>query len=303
MKYKDKPLVSIISINYNGLVLTRGLLESLRNISYPEVEILVVDNGSQEAPDTLLEEFPEIKLVKSEQNLGFAGGNNLGMQHAQGDFFLLINNDVEVDPNFLEPLVSVMLTHPEVGIISPKIVYHYAQDTIQYAGGRAINLMTGRGSFVGSKAKDDGTYDTSGYTELAHGAAMMIRREVVQKVGMMADFYFLYYEELDYCEAVKQAGFQLWYEAGSRILHKESMTVGKLSPLKSYYMNRNRVAFMRRHAKGWKKSFSIFWFMLISLPSQTLRYLLKGQRELILPMFRGAIWNFKNQVKFPNPAL
>ena len=284
MKYKDKPLVSIISINYNGLVLTRGLLESLRNISYPEVEILVVDNGSQEAPDTLLEEFPEIKLVKSEQNLGFAGGNNLGMQHAQGDFFLLINNDVEVDPNFLEPLVSVMLTHPEVGIISPKIVYHYAQDTIQYAGGRAINLMTGRGSFVGSKAKDDGTYDTSGYTELAHGAAMMIRREVVQKVGM-------------------KAGFQLWYEAGSRILHKEYMTVGKLSPLKSYYMNRNRVAFMRRHAKGWKKSFSIFWFMLISLPSQTLRYLLKGQRELILPMFRGAIWNFKNQVKFPNPAL
>ncbi len=303
MKFKDKPLVSIISINYNGLVLTRGLLQSLRNISYPEVEILVVDNGSQEAPDSLLEEFPEIKLVRSEQNLGFAGGNNLGMQHAQGDFFLLINNDVEVDPNFLEPLVSAMHAHPEVGIISPKIVYHYAQDTIQYAGGRAINLMTGRGSFVGSKAKDDGTYDTSGYTELAHGAAMMIRREVVQKVGMMADFYFLYYEELDYCEAVKQAGFQLWYEAGSRILHKESMTVGKLSPLKSYYMNRNRVAFMRRHAKGWKKSFSIFWFMLISLPSQTLRYLLKGQRELILPMFRGAIWNFKNQVKFPNPAL
>jgi len=303
MKYKNKPLVSIITINYNGLVLTRALLQSLRNISYAETEVLVVDNGSQESPTPLKEEFPEIRLLKSDKNLGFAGGNNLGMQYAKGDFFLLINNDVEVDPNFLEPLVSAMQAHSEVGIISPKIVYHYAQDTIQYAGGKAINLMTGRGSFVGSKAKDDGAFDTSGYTELAHGAAMMIRREVVEKVGMMPDFYFLYYEELDYCEAVKKAGFQLWYEAGSRILHKESMTVGKLSPLKSYYMNRNRVAFMRRHAQGWKKSFSIFWFMLISLPSQTLRYLLQGQRELILPMFRGAIWNFKHQVKFPNPVL
>jgi GT2 family glycosyltransferase len=303
MPSNDKPLVSIITINYNGRKLTEDLLKSLDKITYPKVEVIVVDNASKESLDGLETDFPAIKLLKSEENLGFAGGNNLGIKHAKGAYFLLINNDAEADPGFLEPMVERMQSHPEIGIISPKIVYHFAQDTIQYAGGKPISLTTGRGSFIGSKAKDDGTYDTSGYTDLSHGAAMMIRREVVEKIGMMPDFYFLYYEELDYCEAVKKAGFKLWYEAKSRVLHKESMTVGKLSPLKSYYMNRNRVAFLRRHAEGWRRRFSILWFVFISLPSQTIRFFIKGQLNLISPMFKGAFWNLSNKVKFPNPSL
>jgi hypothetical protein len=303
MSSAHKPLVSIITINFNGREHTEALLRSLRQITYPNVEILVIDNASAESPAALETGFPEINLIRSRENLGFAGGNNLGIRQAKGELLLLINNDTEVEATFLEPLVECMQARPDIGIVSPKIVYHYAQDTIQYAGGDAINLLTGRGAFIGSRAKDDGRYDTSRYTELVHGAAMLIRREVVQKVGMMPDFYFLYYEELDYCEAVKRAGFRLWYEGHSRVLHKESMTVGRLSPLKAYYMNRNRLAFLRRNAHGWQKQVSILWFVLFSLPSQTIRFLLKGQRHLILPLFRGAAWNLTHNVNLPNPSL
>jgi GT2 family glycosyltransferase len=137
------PLVSVISINYNQARVTCDMVASLRRITYPNLEIIVVDNASpSDNPDIIKEEFPEVNLIKSAQNLGFAGGNNLGIAQAKGEYLLFLNNDTEVEPDFLEPLVELFENNPKAGIASPKIKYFDGEHLIQYAGSRGINPWT-----------------------------------------------------------------------------------------------------------------------------------------------------------------
>ncbi|MEX1240910.1 MAG: glycosyltransferase family 2 protein, partial [Cyclobacteriaceae bacterium] len=132
------PLVSIITVNYNQTQVTRELLASLRNITYPSVEIFVVDNGSiDDSILSLREEFPDINIIQTNSNLGFAGGNNVGIKASRGEFILLLNNDVEVTPRFLEPMVEIFERYPKAGMASPKVLYPDGK-TIQYAGARSI---------------------------------------------------------------------------------------------------------------------------------------------------------------------
>jgi GT2 family glycosyltransferase len=140
------PLVSIISINYNNARVTCEMLASLRRLTYPRVEVIVVDNASPtEDPAPIAEQFPEVRLLRSAQNLGFAGGNNLGVRVARGEYLLFINNDTEVEPGLLEPLLAAFRAHPRAGIVSPKIVFHHSPDRlIQYAGCAGINPGCGR---------------------------------------------------------------------------------------------------------------------------------------------------------------
>lgn len=147
----------------------------------------------------------------------------------------------------LETLLERTEIVENVGLVCPKILYHEEPDIIQYAGFSAINPITGRGRGKGYLEKDEGQYQVAEITQLAHGAAMFIPRKVVKEIGLMAELYFLYYEEMDYCERIKQAGYDIWYEPKSYILHKESMSVGKNSLLKTYYMSRNRWLYLRRN--------------------------------------------------------
>ncbi|MDQ3292495.1 MAG: glycosyltransferase family 2 protein, partial [Bacteroidota bacterium] len=240
------PLVSIISVNYNQARITCEMLASLRQITYPNIEVIVVDNASPtDSPEVIKELYPEVNLIRSTQNLGYAGGNNLGILQAKGKYLFFLNNDTEVEPGFLEPLVEFFEKNPEAGIASPKIKYFDSNDIIQYAGSTGINPWTGRSKTIGQHEPDLGQHNASTVTNLADGAAMMIPMEVIRKVGLMPEIYFLYYEEHDWCEMIKRAGYSCHYIAESAILHKESMSVGKISVLKTYYMNRNRLLFIR----------------------------------------------------------
>ena len=126
------PLVTIITINYNQLQLTCALLDSLRRVTYPAVEVIVVDNHSKEDPTAVIAaKYPEVKLLVSTDNLGFAGGNNLGIRASKGDYLLFLNNDTEVDPGFLEPLVALFESNPKAGAASSKILYHNSDEIIQ----------------------------------------------------------------------------------------------------------------------------------------------------------------------------
>jgi GT2 family glycosyltransferase len=188
----DYPLVSIITINYNQSEVTLDLLRTLREITYPNIEVIVVDNASpNDNPDKIKTLYPEINLIKSEQNLGFAGGNNLGVRVAKGEYFLFINNDVEVPANFLEPLVAVLENNSSVGMVSPKIKFHWDPTLIQYAGYNPMNHWTIRNSSIGYKEVDKGQYNSLRQTESIHGAAMMISRKVAEIVGLMTEVYFL----------------------------------------------------------------------------------------------------------------
>jgi GT2 family glycosyltransferase len=285
------PRVSIVTINYNQTKVTCELLSSLRDVTYPDVEIIVIDNFSTEDPTPIIQQhFPEVKLIRSAKNLGFAGGNNLGIEAATGKYILFLNNDTEVAPGFLEPMVDLFETNPTAGAASSKLIFHNSGGIIQYAGSTGINPFTGRSQRMGYMEKDNGQYETLSETDLAHGASMMVPRSVIDKVGMMPEFFFLYYEEVDWCESIKLAGYKIFFVPGSTVYHKESMSVGKNSKLKTYYITRNRLLFMRRRTKGVIKFFWLLFFVTISFPKNTLTYLLVGDGH-VRAFWQALAWN------------
>lgn len=288
------PLVSIISLNYNHVTVTCEFLESLRLLTYRNFEVIIVDNGSVVDPTSVLEagDYPHLKIIRSKENLGFAGGNNLGMRRAKGDYYFIVNNDTEVTPHLLEQLLEPFNADPKIGVVCPKIRFHHHPDIIQYAGFNRMNLLTGRTGAVGSREKDNGQYDVSGPTYAAHGAAMMVKGEVVDNVGMFADKFFLYYEESDWSARILRAGYKIYYQAKGLIYHKESMSMGKTNPMKVYYLTRNRILYMRRNSSAGQLTVFLLFFTFFSFPKAVITYLLKGQFQYLKSFIKGVCWNF-----------
>lgn len=291
------PLVSLITINYNEVEATVRCLEHVRALSYPNVECFVVDNASEAGQaERLRAQFPEMTVIANSENRGFAGGNNVAVRRARGTYLFLLNNDTIVPPDLLGPLVETMEARPNVGIASPKIVFNDSAGAsgrrrIQYAGSSPINPYTGRSHTIGYGERDDGRFDEAGPTNLAHGAAMMIRRSVFEDIGLLADRYFLYYEEHDFAERAKRAGYTVYYEARSTVRHEASMSVGRRSPLKAYYMTRNRFLFLRRNVRGGAFLMSALLFWVVAVPKRIVEHLWRGERAQCRATIRGAAWH------------
>jgi GT2 family glycosyltransferase len=283
--------VSIITVNFNQPIVTEELLQSIPD-TYANIEIIVVDNGSKVESDDWQQKYQGIKFIRSEQNLGFAGGNNLGIKAAKGDYLFLVNNDTEFTPGLIEKLVGIMDESPDVGIISPKIKYFNNKSLIQYAGYTPMNYYTGRNSCIGLRETDNGQYDNiTGPTAYCHGAAMMIRKGAIEKAGLMSENFFLYYEEVDWCEHIKKAGYQAWVCTDALIYHKESVSVGKKSKLKEYFMNRNRILFIRRNAPFFKKIVFYTYFKLVVVPRNLINYINDKNYNFIPILFKAVWWN------------
>lgn len=304
-KIERYPLVSVISVNYNQAQITIETIASLKKVSYPNMEIIIVDNASNENPDIIKEQFNDIKFIKSEKNLGFAGGNNLGIKEARGEFVLFLNSDTEVDENFLQPLVSLLVDNPEIGIVSPKLIYFFSENKnlVQFAGSNPINLLTGRGSTIGFKQIDGEQFNVVCETNLPHGAAMMLPMNVIKDVGLMPEIYFLYYEEHDWAHMVKRAGYKVYYNGQSTVYHKESMSVGKNNPIKVYYMNRNRLIFVRRNAKMLTALVSFIFYTCFALPANILKFMLNGELKFISKIVKAYFWNITHCNVKVNPFL
>lgn len=296
------PLVSIITVNYNGAAYTCQMIASLKKISYPHIEILVVDNASKESPYTIQELHPDIQLIVSDVNLGFAGGNNLGIRASKGKYILLLNNDTEVAPDFLEPLIHKLETSVGIGAVSPK-VYYFDTNIIQFAGATPIHPITGRGGFIGEMETDIGQYNTATLCNHTHGAAMLLPRKVLENVGLMAEVFFLYYEELDFCEKIKRAGYTFWYIPESVVYHKESMAVGKNSALKTYYITRNRILFMKRNVGKLNYLFFLLFFTFFSFPKNVLVHVFNKDWTLLNAYFKGVLWHFSSKEVQSDPLL
>lgn len=290
-------MVSIITVNYNQAAVTFALLDSIRRQDYKDIEVFVVDNASKENPQTAFEtQYPEVHFIRSEVNLGFAGGNNLAVRAAKGDYLFFINNDAELTDHCLERLVAMFENNPKLGLVSPLICYYpqekWTEDYIQYAGMTPIHPLTARNETIGKKTWERGQYTEPRATAYAHGAAMMCSKTVIEQAGMMDEDFFLYYEELDWGERVRKSGFEIWVEPRARVYHKESLTVGKLGSLKTYYLNRNRVWFMRRNYGGWKIAAFYLFLFLVTIPKNTLQMMLKGEKDNLKAFWRGIFWNF-----------
>ena len=289
---EKRPIISIIILNYNQIQVTCEFLESTKKLTYPNYEIILVDNASKDDPtNTIRTKYPNVKLIVAEKNFGFTGGNNIGLLAAKGDYYFIVNNDTEVTADLLERLLEPFSKDNTIGVVSPKIKYYSNPDTIQYAGFSEMNPFTGRGKTTGGKKIDNGDYDTGGYTAYAHGAAMLVKREVVEKVGMLPDIFFIYYEELDWSAHIRRAGYKIYYQPKGVIYHKESITMGKESSIKAYYHTRNRILFMRRNTKT--SQFFVFTLFLIFviIPRSSFKYLVNGQFNHLKMFFQGVIWN------------
>lgn len=289
--------VSIITVNFNHSHVTEELLQSISDKnSYLNIEIIVVDNASKvnPVPEWMIK-YPSVTFIRSEENTGFAGGNNIGIKASTGDYLFLINNDTEVTVGLIDTLVQTLDTHPEVGMVSPKIRYFDQPQMLQYAGYTPMNYFTARNSCVGQFEIDNGQYDAvTGKTGFVHGAAMMIKREAINKAGLMAENFFLYYEEMDWCDRIKRAGYVAWVNMQALIYHKESISVGKKSALKEYFMNRNRILFTRRNASTFQKIVFYFHFSILVAPRNIMAYLKSGDKPFVKQLMNAIWWNITN---------
>jgi GT2 family glycosyltransferase len=295
-----KPLVSIITVNYNQTDLTCALLDSIRKFAVLHVEVILVDNASKIDPvERIKKDYPEVIYIRSDINLGFAGGNNLGLESATAPLLFLINNDAELTVGCLQTLVNVFEKYPNTGALSPLICYDAERttaegDLIQYCGTTPVHPFTARNQTIGAFQRDHKQYRELKQTAYGHGAALMVPRSVMNEAGPMSNDFFLYYEELDWCARIKRAGFDIFVEPNAKVYHKESVSVGAESPLKTYYINRNRIYFMRRNYAGLSLMGFALFLLLVTLPINLMRFTL-ARRWTAIKAFLGAIgWNIKN---------
>lgn len=285
----NTPDISFITICYNGFKDTCELIESLQDkvhsVSY---EIIVVDNASREDEASRIRQlYPSVTAIRSDDNHGFSGGNNVGIRAAKGKYLFFINNDTYIESDHIDRLIERLESRPEIGGVSPKIRFAFPPRHIQFAGFTPLSRITLRNNMEGFDCPDNGTFDTPHPTPYLHGAAMMIKREVIKKAGMMPEIFFLYYEELDWSTSMTRAGYELWYDPCCTIFHKESQSTGQLSKLRTYYLTRNRLFYARRNLKGLDRIASVLYQSTIAAGKNMLVYAFKRRFDLVAATLNG----------------
>ena len=278
--------LSVITINYNGLEDTCALIETIP--FNDKMEVIVVDNASTNDEASEIEHrYPHIKLIRSDNNLGFAGGNNLGIIAANGKYIFLINNDTIFKDFNVQALIDRLESSDKIGIVCPKIRFAWDNNPIQYAGYTPLSRITVRNEAIGFGEEDKRQYEIAHPTPYAHGASMLIKREAINKVGLMPECFFLYYEELDWSMMFTRAGYQIWYEPACTIYHKESQTTGLNSPLRTYYITRNRLLLVKRNYSGINKYLAYGYLIGLVAPRDIIKTGIKGQYDLLKATCKG----------------
>ena len=258
------------------------------------MEVIVVDNASiKDEASEIENRFPYVKVIRSDKNLGFAGGNNLGIQAAKGKYLFLVNNDTVFKGFNIHSLIDRLESSPKIGVVCPKIRFAWGNNPIQFTGYTPLSKITIRNKAIGFGEEDYGQYDAPHPTPYAHGAAMLIKREFIDKVGFMPECYFLYYEELDWSMMITRAGYEIWYEPTCTIYHKESQATGQNSPLRTYYITRNRLLLVKRNWKGISKYASLCYLLGIVALRDIIKYSYNGKVAHVKAVIKG-ISDFTN---------
>lgn len=232
------PKVSVIIPNWNGKHLLKACLRSLREQSYKDFEVLVVDNGSTDHSSQYIKKnFPEVKVVELRGNGGFAHGANMGIKICTGNYMVLVNNDTKLDRNCLEFLAKAADAHPEVGMVAAKMLNLYNPKIIDSAGSYIDSV--GHVNNIGLGEKDGTKFKKSGYVFLVTGGGGLFKREVFEKIGFLDEAYFAYYEDVDLCFRAQLAGFKGWYEPNAVIYHIHKASFSKNPQLLEYLHFRN----------------------------------------------------------------
>jgi hypothetical protein len=253
MKYgTGDPLVVIVVVNWNGKELTLECLSSLRKLTYPNVQVVLVDNASVDGSvEAVCDSFPEVMVLRMISNLGFAGGSNEGIRAAQrkgAACILLLNNDTVVDEQCLGHLVTRILSDQSIGIVAPKIYYYSDSRRIWYAGGM-LSFWKGVMWHTGIRDEDRGQYDVALETEFASGCCMLVAGEVIERVGLLDESFGMYSEDVDWSMRARKAGYRIFYEPKAIVWHKVSASAGgNLSWFKLKNKFLSNMKFFRRYA-------------------------------------------------------
>lgn len=301
------PKVFIIILNWNGWEDTLECLESLNKLSTYDVdnlEVILVDNASKDRPPQVADNFSNLKITQifNEQNLGFAGGNNVGIKLALergAEYVLLLNNDTIVEPDFLAGLVEEAQNDERAGIVGPLIYFHddppatpersnggRGKKIIWSAGGKITEHFT-RGELIGYQETDEGHYQVAEQVAYISGTCLLIKTEVIKKIGLISEDYFLYYEDTDWCVRAKRAGWRSLVVPRSKIYHKVSRSTQEFSYPYIYYHSRNGLMFAERFGSKVGAYLFSFWIAAKQLVKMSTHY----KREWAKPVLRG-VWDF-----------
>jgi GT2 family glycosyltransferase len=243
--------VAVILLHLNTERHTRQCLDSLRKVTHRPLEVILIDNGSTDGSgQRIRDDYPEVIVVRNEENVGFSGGNNVGMRLALergAEYLCLLNNDTVVDPGFVEPLLAGAA--PSVAVQSCKIYFLAKPDTFWYAGG-ILDVGRALSSHRGMFETDRGQYDEAGETGFATGCMMFMPRAVVEKIGLLDDRFFAYFEDADWCLRARAAGYRVVYTPAAKIWHDVSTTTRIDSPVYLYLTMRNKILFLRAHSSA-----------------------------------------------------
>ena len=288
MKY---PPVLISTINYKKFSDTIECMNSIKKITYPEYELVVVDNCSRnESVKRIKSQFPEVKLIESDRNLGFAGGNNLAVEYGleKGyEYILLLNNDTTVRDDFLERLLDVASGNEDVGIVGATILSPQSEK-ILFRGAK-INWLNVAATLKGNNRRPDEPHSEPDFfhTGFVTGACMLIKSEVFKKIGLMREDYFMYLEDLDFC-AKAGRHFKLAVSNKSVIYHNIGSSTGGIdSPLSTYYVFRNKLYFIKDNYGFWGQTFAYVYYLLYSLIRRYTVWIIKGKFSLIKAHLSG----------------
>lgn len=287
----NKPLISISIVVWNGLEDTKECLASLENISYPNKEIIVVDNGSKDQTVAYIrKKYPKIILLENGRNLGFTGGHNRAIEKVKGKYVLLLNNDTKVTKNFLEPLVTDLEKDTSLaGVQSKTFLTKNSLDNV----GSFLNPI-GFLKHFGFKEKDQKKYQISQPVFSPKAACLLIRRSVVNKIGLFDEDYFAYFEETDWAWRVYLAGYRIIFEPESKIFHKLGRTSTKLSyTLVNYHSFKNRLrTILKNGSSGTLLSMLPLHLLVINFVA--ISFLFQGKVRMFLSILKAEGWNILN---------
>ncbi len=281
----DYPKVFINILNWNEKEVLKECLKSIEGLDYPNYEVVVVDNGSTDGSQAeMTRNFPHFQLVKNSHNVGVAEGQNIGARYAleRGmDYMLVLNNDTTLDKNMLREMVRIAEGNPEIGIVVPLTYSADKPDEIQSAGGM---IDWNKGKCYHLQSADTGV-DT---LEIDYLGSALIKKQVIDKIGLYDSRYFAYWEDTDYCTRARRAGFKIVCALKARLWHKGTYSIKKMSGFYEYYATRNRFWFMKKYATPRQFASFILWFFGFELWLRSgVLLILRRKPGVCLSLYRG----------------
>ena len=287
---KTLPSVAVVLVNWNNRQDTLDCLESLKGLDYPNFAVILVDNGSTDGSLDILRARPEVDLIENGENLGIARANNVGIARARErglECVMLLNNDTEVAPDMLTRLVDVLEGDPRVGVVGPKMYYHSEPDVIWFGGGRVMPWK-GDTAHLCYGEKDHGQCDQEGETDYITSCCLLTRMRLFDELGGIDPYYFIYFDETDFCLRAARAGYRVVYVPRARLWHKVSRSMGGAESARywHHYM-RSRVYFVNKFFPWPNRLAAMAWIFLHDLPRCMARFIRRGAFDRIPAYLRG----------------